>query len=155
MAADEGILFAITAMCSWGVADFFAKKAIDKIGYKTAIVLNQVVAFVPVVIFAAIFFRLPLLSPELAAVTVIAGITGILGYIFLYRGFQKGNVSIVGPITASWSVITTLIAVLLFREILAPLQILGIITVFIGVFSPPPTLQSLKQVSNGGGQREF
>ena len=35
MAADLGILLAITAMLSWGVADFLAKKAIDKIGYKT------------------------------------------------------------------------------------------------------------------------
>ena len=37
MALDLGILLAITAMISWGIADFFAKKAIDKIGYKTSI----------------------------------------------------------------------------------------------------------------------
>ena len=29
MALAVGILFALTAMLSWGTADFFAKKAID------------------------------------------------------------------------------------------------------------------------------
>ena len=89
------------AMSSSGVAEFLAKKAIDKIGYKTSIVINQVVALIPVVIFAILFFKMPSLSIDLAALTAVAGISGILGYIFLYRGFQKGNVSVVAPITAS------------------------------------------------------
>ena len=134
MALDIGILFAVTAMLSWGVADFLAKKAIDKIGYKTSIVINQVVAFVPVVIFAILFFKMPSLSIDLDALTAVAGISGIFGYIFLYRGFQKGNVSVVAPITASWSVVTTLLAFFLFQEALTPIQIVGIIFVFIGVF---------------------
>ena len=109
MALDLGILFAVTAMLSWGIADFLAKKAIDKIGYKTSLVLNQVVALIPAVIFALLFFRLPSLSNYLIEHNSVGGYFGGFRYIFLYRGFQKGNVSVVSPITASWSVVTILL----------------------------------------------
>ncbi len=144
MALDLGILLAVTAMLSWGIADFLAKKAIDKVGYKTSLVLNQTVALVPAVIFAILFFKLPPLSIGLVGVTVVAGISGIFGYIFLYRGFQKGNVSVVSPITASWSVITILLAFFLFQETLTPLQIIGVVAVFIGVFFASTNFAELK-----------
>ena len=134
MAIAVGILFAITAMLSWGTADFFAKKAIDKVGYKTSLLLNQLVAFLPLIILSILFFKLPPLSAELVLLTVSAGILGIIAYVFLYRGFQKGNVSVVSPITASWSVITTILAVFIFQETLTSLQVVGIIIVFVGIF---------------------
>jgi len=134
MALEFGILLAVTAMMSWGIADFLAKKAIDKVGYKTSLVLNQAVALIPAVIFAILFFRMPSFSIYLVGITLLAGISGVFGYIFLYRGFQKGNVSVVSPITASWSVVTILLAFLLFGETLMPIQIAGIIAVLIGVF---------------------
>ena len=76
-------------MLSWGVADFLAKKAIDKIGYKTSLVLNQVVAFVPVVIFAVFFFKLPLFSPEFVGSNCFAGITGVHRIHFLVQRFPE------------------------------------------------------------------
>ena len=103
MTLDLGILLAVTAMLGWGIADFLAKIAIDKIGYKTSLVLNQTVALVPAAIFALLFFKMSAISVGLVGIIVLAGISGVFGYIFLYRGFQKGNVSIVSPITASWS----------------------------------------------------
>ena len=145
MALNLGILLAITAMLSWGVADFLAKKAIDQIGYKTSIVLNQLVAFVPVTVCAILFFKMPNITGELVAITFFAGITGVIGYIFLYRGFQKGNVSVVAPITASWSVITVLLAFFLFGETLTSIQIVGIIAVFIGIFFASTNLAEIKK----------
>ena len=145
MALAIGILFAIIVMLSWGTADFFAKKAIDRVGYKTSLILNQLVAFGPLVIIAVLFFKMPPFSVDLVLITVSAGILGVIGYIFLYSGFQKGNISIVSPITASWSVITTILAVFLFQETLMPLQIAGVITVFIGVFLTSTNLAGLKK----------
>ena len=88
---------------------------------------------------------MPHLSTELVLITIAAGILGIIAYIFLYRGFQKGNVSVVSPISASWSVITTILAVFLFQETLTPLQIVGIITVFVGIFLSSTNLVELKE----------
>jgi len=145
MTLDVGIVLAVAAMVSWGVADFLAKKAIDQIGYRVSIVINQAVAFVPALIIAIVFFKLPRFSPILVVEIVLAGISGIIGYIFLYRGFGKGNVSVVAPITASWSVITVLLATLLFAERLEPLQIVGVGAVFIGVFFASTNVAELKK----------
>jgi drug/metabolite transporter (DMT)-like permease len=145
MALEIGILFALTAMLSWGTADFFAKKAINRVGYKTSLILNFAVAFIPLIILAALFFKLPTLSSGLVLITISSGILGIIGYLFLYRGFQKGNISVVSPIAASWSIITTPLAVFLFQETLMPLQIIGIIAVFIGIFLASTNLAELKK----------
>ncbi len=145
MALDLGILFAITAMLSWGVADFLAKKAIDKIGYKTSILLNQVIAFVPILLVAVLFFKMPFFSAGLVGIIVLSGVTGVIGYVFMYRGFGKGNVSVVAPITASWSVITALLAFFLFAETLTPLQIVGIVAVFTGIFFASTNFSELKK----------
>lgn len=150
MALEIGILFAIITMLSWGTADVFAKKAINKIGYKTALLLNQATAIVPLIVLAILFFKPPPLTPELILIIFSAGILGIIAYIFLYRGFQKGNVSVVSPISASWSVITTILAVFLFQETLAPIQILGIIAVFIGIFFASTNLSELKKSIHEG-----
>ncbi len=151
MALDWGIALAVAAMVSWGVADFLAKKAIDQIGYKISIIINQAVAFVPAVIVAALFFKMPSFTPTLAFETVLAGVTGVVGYIFFYRGLGKGNVSVVAPITSSWSVITVLLAAFLFAEKLSPLQIVGVVAVFIGVFFASTNFAELKRSIKIGG----
>lgn len=145
MALALGILLAIVALLSWGIADFFAKKAIDKVGYKTALLLNNATAFIPMIVLAVFFFKLPTFSIGLLLITVSAGVLAIIGYVFLYRGFQKGNVSVVSPISASWSVITTLLAVFIFQETLMPLQIIGVIAVFVGVFLASTNFGELKK----------
>ena len=76
-------------MVSWGVADFLAKKAIDQIGYRISIVINQAVAFIPILLIAALFFKLPSFTPLLAGEAVLAGVTGVIGYIFLLQRFRK------------------------------------------------------------------
>jgi drug/metabolite transporter (DMT)-like permease len=151
VALDWGIALAVVAMVSWGVADFLAKKAIDQIGYRTSIVINQAVALVPILFIAAFFFRVPSFSPLLVGEIVLAGVTGVIGYIFFYRGFGKGNVSVVAPITASWSVITVLLAAFLFAEALTPLQIVGVIAVFTGVFFASTNFAELKKSIKMGG----
>jgi len=151
MALDWGIALAVAAMVSWGVADFLAKKAIDQVGYRTSIVINQAVAFVPILFVTALFFRMPSFSPLLVGETILAGVTGVIGYIFFYRGFGKGNVSVIAPITASWSVITVLLASFLFAEALMPLQIIGVISVFIGVFFASTNFTELKKSVKIGG----
>lgn len=40
MAIAVGTLFAVAAMVGWGTADFFAKKAIDKVGHVTTLLIN-------------------------------------------------------------------------------------------------------------------
>ena len=145
MTAEIGVLFAVGTMLSWELADFFAKEAIDKTGYKTSLVINQAVSFIPLFIFAALFFRLPSFTPDLVLIILLTGIFSIVGHIFLYRGFQNGDVSVVSPLSFSWAIITTLLAVFLFNEALTPIQIVGIAVVFVGIFLASTNLAELRK----------
>jgi drug/metabolite transporter (DMT)-like permease len=144
MAAEVGLLFAIVTMVSWGTADFFAKKAVDKVGNSVALLINQAVALGPICIFAFLTSPLPELSLDLVLLIILTGSLSLTGYFYLYKGFRKGSISVVSPISASWFVITALVAAVAFSEALTPLHIGGIGVVFIGVFLVSTNLSELK-----------
>lgn len=88
---------------------------------------------------------MPTLSVNLVLLVLVTGTLGLLGYFYLYKGFMKGNLSVVSPISASWFVATTIIAALAFAEALTPLRILAISTVFIGVFLASTNLAEFRR----------
>ena len=116
MALEIGILFAVTSMLSWGLADFFAKKAIDKIGYVRTLLMNQFIALGPILVYTILSSSLPKISIELAGITIAASFFGIVGYLYFYKGLQNGKISIVSPITSSWAVVTVLLSFFIFGE---------------------------------------
>jgi len=132
-------------MLSWGVADFLAKKGVDKIGAVPSLMINQAVALGPIAVFAVLFYPKPIFSLQLVLLIMVTGLLGFLGYLYLYKGLRKGNLSVVSPISASWFVITTIVASLLFQEALLPVQIAGIGVVFAGVFLTSANLSEFKR----------
>jgi drug/metabolite transporter (DMT)-like permease len=145
MAIEIGVLFAVATMLSWGAADYFAKKAIDKVGSVVALLLNQAIAIGPIVAFALLTAPMPALSVNLVLLVLITGVLSLLGYFYLYKGLSKGNLSVVSPISASWFVITALLAAILFTEILTPLHTAGILVVFAGVFLASTNLSEFRR----------
>ncbi len=145
MSVAVGLLFAVATMLCWGAADFFAKKAVDKVGYVIALLINQAIALGPIFVFAVYSSPLPVLSLDMILLVLVTGVLGLLGYFYMYKGFKKGNLSIVSPISASWFVITTLIAAIIFSEALTLLHIFGISVVFIGVFFVSTNLKEFKR----------
>jgi drug/metabolite transporter (DMT)-like permease len=150
MDAKIGILFAITAMLSWGVGDFLAKKAIDKIGYAKSMMINLLASFGPILIYAILFPRIPAMSIELVLLVVVTAVFSAIGYFYFYKGLEKGNVSVVSPISSSWAVVTTSLATVIFKEVLTSFQVVGIMIVFVGIFLASTNLRELrKSISHG------
>jgi drug/metabolite transporter (DMT)-like permease len=145
MAVQIGILFAVVTLLSWGAADFFAKKGIDKVGHTTALLLNQAVAIGPIALFALLLYKVPVPTPQIILFVLAAGVLSFLGYFFLYKGLNKGHLSIVSPISASWFVITTLVASVLFGEVLSGMQVLGVAVVFAGIFLASTNLNDFRR----------
>lgn len=145
MAIEVGIIFAIVTMLSWGVADFLAKKAIDRIGYTRSLLINQSIALGPIFVYAILFFNIPEISASLILITIATAFLGLVGYLSFYKGLQKGNISVVSPITSSWAVITTLLAIVIFGETLSSLQIVGVLGIFIGIFLTSTNLKEFKK----------
>lgn len=145
MVIEVGILFAITSMLSWGIADFFAKKAVDKIGYTKSLLINQLIAFVPLFIYSSLFFDFHRISLNLVFIIALTAFSGVIGYLYFYKGLQKGNISIVSPIASSWVVVTILLSILIFGEKLTSLQVIGIIAIFIGIFLTSTNLKEFRK----------
>lgn len=145
MVIEIGVLFAVATMLCWGTSDFLAKKAIDKVGYAAALLASQAIAIGPIIFYAVSSSPLPVLSFNLVLLALVAGVMGLLGYFYLYKGFKKGRLSVVSPISSSWFVITILIAATVFAETLTFLHVIGIIVVFTGVFLISTTLSEFRR----------
>ena len=125
--------FGLLAAFGWGVGDFLAKLSSDQIGYVRTALYMQLISGV-----FLIFFSLPDIPrlwqyPQATLGAVGLGIISLVGLLALYKGFQFGKLSIVSPIVSAYPALTSILAVLLFAEILPNGRILGIIVTIIGV----------------------
>jgi len=145
MSVGIGILLAIMAMISWGIGDFLAKKAIDKIGYVKSVIINVLAAIVPLLVYIILFPNMLPVSVGLVLITIAVAFLSTVGSFFFYRGMEKGNLSIVSPIASSWVVIVTLSATIIFKEVLTSFQALGILIIFAGIFLASTNLKELRR----------
>ena len=127
------LIAGLIAMLGWGTSDFFAKKSVDKIDYAIALFWMQTLGIIPLLIF--FLFRIDfsgITSGILWKVALLA-IIDMIGYLFFYRALEKGKVSIVGPIVASYSALSVIIMVIFLGEKLSPLTIIFLSLIFIGI----------------------
>jgi drug/metabolite transporter (DMT)-like permease len=136
------ILAGLGGMFGWGIADFFAKKTIDKIGATSALFYSQLVGIFPLLVIFLIrpigfFNKIDFLS------VLIVGILTAIYYFFLYASFGKGNVSVLSPIMAASPVLVVMALFFVFGEELSFNQFLIFITVFIGMVLIAGDLKSI------------
>ncbi|HEX3898343.1 MAG TPA: DMT family transporter [Mycobacteriales bacterium] len=121
------------AMLGWGLSDFFAKRTIDEVGDVATLAWGQLVGCVLLAIGASASGKRLSYSAahwlELAAFGVISG----WSYLVLYRGFAKGQVSVLSPIFASYAGVAALGAAVAFGEHLPAFVIAGMPVIFIGI----------------------
>lgn len=144
------IVSGLTTMIGWGLADFFAKKTIDKIGDIVTLFWAHVFGtmfFALIVLFQTTFATGPLSFPSDFHVWVGLVFFGALQgtvYLLVYQGFGKGKLAILNPVFASYSGMAALLSILFLGEVV-PSYILGaIVAVFIGVIFLSLDLQALR-----------
>ena len=140
---DHSLLVAAIAglggMFGWGLADFFAKKTIDRIGDIVSLVWAHVAGALVVVL--SLIAILALRGNETGLPTTASGWSGLAFfgalqaavYLFAYVGFGKGQVAVLNPIFASYSGVVALISVVFLGEALSGLRALALLVVFIGI----------------------
>ena len=133
------ILAGLGGMFGWGTSDFFAGLFSKKIGHFKTFFWSQAAGLV----FAALlifFFAASFNIPTLMAVLLpVATIFYAAAYLFLYKGFEIGNISIVSATINLWAVFTVLFAFIFLGQRLSGLQFFGVAMIVVGV-----TLVSLK-----------
>lgn len=150
------ILSGLGAMLGWGLSDFFAKKSVDKIGPLTSLLWMQLWGIIPLIF---IFFQNYSITniPKINIPTVmLLALADSIGYYMFYKALEKGKVSIIGPIVASYAAFSVIFAMLFFKETISSgalvsfaIIILGIIITSIDYDELKKEKLKLKDIKNG------
>jgi drug/metabolite transporter (DMT)-like permease len=132
------VLAGLGGMLGWGLADFFAKKTIDQIGDILTLTWGHIFGTVILVAFALIGITRGEVSLPRADISTWLSIAGFgvlqaLVYFFVYRGFGKGQVTLLAPIFASFSGITAVLSILIFKETVSSTILIVLALIFMGV----------------------
>lgn len=143
-------LAGLGGMIGWGFSEFAAKKSVDIVGTISSLVWAHV--FGSMILFALLFSRLfithsatvlPASSKEWLALIGFGALQTVV-YYFAYKAFEKGEVSILSPIFASFAGIVALLSVLLLGETLRPVLIPVLALIFLGTILINVDLKSLR-----------
>jgi drug/metabolite transporter (DMT)-like permease len=92
-------LFALSAATAWGSGDFTSGTAARRIGSLPTVLISYSVGLVALVI-VALARQEPFPAPPDLLWGALAGLSGMMGLGFLFRGFATGQMGIVAPVSA-------------------------------------------------------
>lgn len=132
------ILAGLGGMIGWGSADFFAKKTIDRMGpmislvwahmFGTAILL---LTFLIQLASGHTHHSLPSHGSAWLGLAFF-GVLQMVVYWLVYQGFEKGLVSVLNPVFASYSGLVALISFAFLGEHATQLAVVALVIIFAG-----------------------
>lgn len=142
------LLAGLGGMLGWGLADFFAKKTIDVIGDTASLAWGHVFGVI------ALLLSLFIFSDRVVAPTsfstsnitlfIVFGAVQAAVYLYLYKGFGKGQLALLNPIFASFSGITALLSILVLGEIVTGSIVFSLAVLFFGLILVSLDMHALK-----------
>ncbi len=131
-----GILLGLTAAIGWGVSDFLAHYATRLAGTYRTRLYTQFIGVACLSVYLIETGTLQQLAQHTSwqtwAWALLAVLLNMVGSLSMYRAFEVGVLAIVSPITASYSAVTALLAVI-SGEVVSTPQGVGMAITFLGV----------------------
>ncbi|MBI1824567.1 MAG: DMT family transporter, partial [Nitrospirae bacterium] len=122
-----GIALGLLSALAWGTGDFIAKRAVDRIGpFQTLFYMFSVGAVVLGLLTFMMIGRVQSFDRNLLILNLISSLLCVLGYFFLYYGFQIGTLSVVSTITAGGTIVPVLFSLYFLKEWPTLSQFIGI-----------------------------
>lgn len=119
-------------MLGWGIYDFLGGVYSKQIGSFKSLFWSQLAGLISILLLAFAFradFHIPVLAIILSP---LASIVYSAGYLFFFKGFEKGNVSIIAATMNLWAVFTMLFAFLFMGQRLSMPQTIGVFMILSG-----------------------
>jgi transporter family protein len=120
-------------MIGWGIYDFLGGVFAKQIGPFKSFFWSQLAGLISVLLLTFVFttsIHVPILVIILLP---IAAIVYSAGYLFFFKGFEIGNVSIVAATMNLWAVFTMLFAFIFMGQRLSTIQTFGVLLIISGV----------------------
>jgi transporter family protein len=119
-------------MFGWGIYDFLGGVFAKQIGSFKSLFWSQLAGLISIFLLA-IVFRSSVNVPVLVIIlSLIAAALYSAGYLFFFKGFEIGNVSIIAATMNLWAVFTMLFAFIFMGQRLSALQTLGVLMIIFG-----------------------
>lgn len=130
MPTADWFALSLATAALWGLGTLTSKPATVRLGIRRMVGL---VAGGEGILYVVLFLllRTPP-GPSDAGVLLaafLAGVTGILGYVFYYEGIRRGTVGLLGTVTAAYPVPTILLSLAFLGETFLAGQVIGIVLV--------------------------
>ena len=146
------VVAGLSAAFCWGTADYLSRSQSEKIGYYRTVLYSHLVTLVVIVALV------PVISPgvvvPLAPLAALAGAGAMnfVGFIFLYRAFQTGVVSVVAPVAYTYPAVTTVLSMAVLGTFLSSTRILAIAGIILGVILLSTRFSELSRSLTGSGK---
>lgn len=119
-------------MLGYGISDFFPSRLTKSAGSVNLLFWYFSISSLMLAVVGLLVSGFPIITGDDAILIVGAIALNVLGLLTFLKGLKIGKLSIIAPISGSWSVITVLIGVIFLSEALNVLEIVGIILVIFG-----------------------
>jgi drug/metabolite transporter (DMT)-like permease len=123
------VALALGSSLLWGSADFAGGTLSRRVPVSRVVLLSQAAGALVLLVVCAVVGQ-PF--PHLFWLPMVAGLFGLVGLLFFYRGLAMGKMSLVAPV-AGCGVVIPVIYALLIGEIPHPLTMAGLASAIIGV----------------------
>ncbi|MBX3035412.1 MAG: DMT family transporter [Anaerolineales bacterium] len=126
------ILLGIGGMFGWGIYDFLGGVFAKQIGTFKSLFWSQLAGLVSILLLVLLFKSNFNVSGLIIFLSIVASILYSAGYLFFFKGFEIGNVSIIAATMNLWAVFTMLFAFLFMSQRLSSIQTLGVVMILLG-----------------------
>jgi transporter family protein len=127
------ILSGIAGMFGWGIYDFLGGIYAKQIGPFKSLFWSQLAGLISVLLLIFVFtINLNVPIPVIILLP-IAAVLYSAGYLFFFKGFEIGNISIVAAAMNLWAVFTMLFAFIFMGQRLSTIQFIGVLMIISGV----------------------
>ncbi|MBD3362811.1 EamA family transporter [Candidatus Dojkabacteria bacterium] len=138
------ILGGLGSMLGWGSGDFFARKSIDKVGNTVALFWMQFLGIIPLLIYLLFTQDFSGINLNNTTGIVFFGLLNMTPYLLYYKAIEKGKLSIVSPINASYAAFSVIISALFLNEKISTTVYWLLGLVFIGILLLSFSFKQLK-----------
>ena len=147
------ILAGLGGMLGWGIADFFAKKTIDQIGDVASLAWGHI--FGTATLLLMMLYNLFVLKKVIILPSdfrlwlglILFGVGQAVVYLFLYKGFGKGQLTLLSPVFATFSGVAALISIFIFGEMVGGYLLFSLAIIFVGILLMNIDIGALKSTN--------
>ena len=119
-------------MFGWGIYDFLGGVFSKQIGSFKSLFWSQLAGLISILMLACTFKIENNISVLAIILSLVASIVYSAGYLFFFKGFEKGNVSIIAATMNIWAVFTMLFAFIFMGQRLTTTQTIGVFMIVAG-----------------------